>query len=89
MTTVPTAPPGEGAARRLGLWRAMVMVNVWQAGVATPLLAHTVVGPKVPAASADPLRKPSGLRLSPGGSVPLVTENVGSGVWGLDANWWR
>ncbi|MGH9265791.1 MAG: hypothetical protein ACRD1D_13970 [Acidimicrobiales bacterium] len=89
MTAVPTAPPGDGEARRLGVWRAMMMVNVWQAGVPTPLLAQTVVGPKVPAASAVPVRKPSGLRLTPGGSAPLVTENVGSGVWGLDVNWWR
>lgn len=89
MTVVPTAPPGDGEARRLGLCRAMVMVNVWQAGVATPLVAHTVVGPKVPAASGEPVRKPSGARLSPGGRAPVVTEKVGSGVWGLDANWWR
>jgi hypothetical protein len=84
-TGVPTGPPGEGSARRLGVRRWMVMLNVWHA----PLLAQTVIGPYDPAALGVPVRKPSGLIERPGGSVPLVTEKVGAGVCGLDVNWWR
>ena len=84
-TGVPTGPPGEGSVRRPGVRLWMVMVKVWQA----PLLAHTVVGPYVPAALGVPERKPSGLSDRPGGRVPLVTEKVGVGVWGLAWNWWR
>lgn len=87
-TGVPTGPPGEGAARRLGVRRSTVMVKVWHA-VVVPLVAQTVVGPNVPAAVGTPVRKPVELRLSPGGSEPLVTEKVGSGVIGLAWNWWR
>ncbi len=80
-TGVPTGPPGEAEARRLGARLAMTMVKVWQA----PLLAHTVVGPYVPAALGAPVRNPWGVSVTPGGSVPLVTENVASGV--LVVNW--
>jgi hypothetical protein len=66
----------------------MVMVNVWQAGGLTPLLAQTVVGPNVPAMVAPPARMPASFMVSPGGSAPLVTAKVGAGSWGLDVNWW-
>ena len=67
----------------------MVMVNVWQAGVPTPLLAHTVVGPYVPAWVAVPVMNPWGVSDSPGGSAPAVTENVGDGVRPVAVNWCR
>ena len=87
-TVVPTGPPGDAAGRIAGVRLATVMVKVWHAGVATPLLAQTVVGPKVPAASGAPLTKPCGLSVNPGGRAPPVTEKVGSGVWGVAWNWW-
>ena len=85
---MPTGPPDEAAASTPGVRLAMVMVNVWQAGGATPLVPHTVVGPKVPAMVGVPVMKPVDARDSPGGSAPLVTENVAAGVSGLVANWW-
>lgn len=88
-TGVPTGPPGEAAASTPGVRLRTVMVKVWHAAGATPLLAHTVVGPKVPAAVGTPFRNPSWVRAMPGGRAPSVTENVGAGfnadVW----NWWR
>lgn len=44
-TAVPTGPPGDAVATTLGERLAMTMVNVWQPGACTPLLAQTVVGP--------------------------------------------
>jgi hypothetical protein len=63
------------------------MVKVWHAVGFTPSVAHTVVGPNTPADVGTPVRNPSGLRLTPGGRLPLVTENVGSGMWGDTWNW--
>ncbi len=79
-TAVPTGPPGEAAARMATVRLRMVIVNVWQAGVETPFEAHTVVGPNVPAARGEPVRKPAGLTLSPGGTAPLVTAKVSGGA---------
>lgn len=86
---MPTGPPDEAAASMPGVRLAMVMLNVWQAAGATPFVPHTVVGPKVRAMVGVPVTKPVGARESPGGSAPLVTENVAAGVSGLVANWWR
>ena len=44
-TGVPTGPPGDAAARISGDCLPTVMVKVWQACGAAPLLAQTVVGP--------------------------------------------
>lgn len=52
----------------------IVTVKVWQTGVATPLSAHTVVGPNVPAWVGRPLTIPEGPTMTPGGGAPLVTE---------------
>lgn len=71
-TAVPTGPPGDADPRTVGVALAMVRVNVWHAD-GPPLLAHTVVGPKVPAADGVPSRIPPVPRLSPGGRAPLVT----------------
>lgn len=87
-TGVPTGPPGEAASSTVGERLRMVMVNVWHADGFTPLVPHTVVGPKVPAWVATPDRKPCGLRTTPGGRLPLVTWNVGSGFCGEVWNWW-
>jgi hypothetical protein len=73
-TGVPTGPPGEAEARMPGMRFWTTRVNVWHAWGSTPLLAQTVVGPKLPAEDVEPVRNPSGLRLRPGGRVPLVTE---------------
>ena len=64
------------------------MLKVWHAGGFTPLLAQTVVGPNVPVAVGAPATMPPSFIVSPGGSAPLVTENVGAGVCGDDVNWW-
>lgn len=52
------------------------------------MLAQTVIGPKVPAEMGAPASRPAAEIVSPGGRVPLVTENVGAGDWTLDVNWW-
>lgn len=86
-TTVPTGPPGDALPRRMGLALRMTMVKVWHAGVATPLLAQTVVGPKVPAVVGSPITIPFGLKVNPGGSEPLVTANVAAGSTVVLLNW--
>src|SRR4051794_16516819 len=56
----------------------IVIVNVCVAGIPTPLLAVTVIGPNVPGAVGVPEITPvAELSASPGGSVPAVTTNVG------------
>ena len=87
-TAVPTGPPGDAAARTSGDRLAMTMVKVWQAGVTWPLVAQTVVGPNVPARLGVPVTKPAALSVSPVGSVPAVTENVGAGSSAEIWNWW-
>lgn len=86
-TGVPTGPPGDAALSRPGTRLAMVMVNVWQSVGDTMLLAQTVVGPKVPAASGTPVTNPTGLTTRPGGRAPLVTTNTAAGLW-VDWNRW-
>ena len=73
-TGVPTGPPADGWARTSGLALRMTTVNVWQAGGETPSVAHTVVGPKVPAWVGRPFTIPEGPMRTPGGRAPLVTE---------------
>ena len=73
-TVVPTGPPAEGEARIRGLALTIVTVKVWHTGAATPLVAHTVVGPNVPAWVGRPVTSPEGPRRTPGGRAPLVTE---------------
>ena len=75
-TGVPTGPPGDAVARTWAERLATMMVKVWHAGACTPLLAHTVVGPKVPACVGAPATMPPGDMVIPGGREPLVTENV-------------
>ncbi len=87
-TVVPTGPPGEEASSRPGVRLAMVRVKVWHADGLTPFVPHTVVGPNTPAEVGTPVTKPAGVRLRPGGRLPLVTSKVGSGVWGEVWNWW-
>ena len=73
-TAVPTGPPGDGEPRIWVVRRATTIVNVWHAGACTPLLAHTVVGPKLPACDGAPDTMPAGDMVTPGGRAPLVTE---------------
>jgi hypothetical protein len=73
-TGVPTGPPGEGWEKMIGVNFRMVTVKVWQAGGWMPLLAHTVVGPKLPAAVGTPNMLPWGSMSTPGGTGPAVTE---------------
>jgi hypothetical protein len=88
-TGMPTTPPGDAVAKMAGARFRTVMVKVWQAGVDTPLLAQTVVGPKVPAIVGTPARLPDGASSSPGGSSPEVTAKEAGGVCGVEANWCR
>ncbi len=44
-TGVPTGPPGEGAARMVGIRFLTVIVNVWHAPRPSRLRPQTVVGP--------------------------------------------
>ena len=46
---MPNGPPADGVATTVWLALLMVMVKVWHAVGEAPLLAHTVVGPNVPA----------------------------------------
>ena len=73
-TAVPSGPPGEGWEKRIGVSLRITTAKVWQAGGCTPLLAHTVVGPKVPAAVGTPNMWPWASRVTPGGTGPAVTE---------------
>lgn len=67
-TAVPSGPPGEGWAKTMGVALRIVMVNVWQAGAWAPLLAHTVVGPKLPAPVGTPNMRPWASMITPGGN---------------------
>ncbi len=69
-TGVPTGPPGEGEARMAATRLRTAIVNVWQAGGKSGLVAQTVVGPNVPAAVGAPARNPCGVRTIPGGRAP-------------------
>lgn len=73
-TAVPRGPPGDGWEKTIGVNLRMVMAKVWQAGGWTPLLAHTVVGPKLPAIVGTPNMLPSASTTTPGGIAPDVTE---------------
>jgi hypothetical protein len=73
-TAVPTGPPGEAVAVMEGVRFMTAMVNVSQAGGASGLWPHTVVGPSVPARSGVPVRNPVGASRSPGGTLPSVRE---------------
>lgn len=87
-TAVPTGPPGDGVATMEVCRFSITMVNVWHTDACTPLLAHTVVGPNVPAWFGMPVRMPPGVRVRPGGRGPLVTENVAAGSGRSVTNWW-
>lgn len=73
-TAVPSGPPAEGWERTMGVSFMMTTVKVWHAGAWTPLPAHTVVGPKVPAAVGTPNMLPCASMITPGGTGPDVTE---------------
>jgi hypothetical protein len=88
-TTVPRAPPVDGAARIAGTRLATTIVKVWHAGTPPSCTPHTVVGPKLPAPRGTPVTKPTGESTSPGGSWPLRTQNVVSGACPLAVNWCR
>ena len=87
-TAVPSGPPCDAVATTVWLALVTVMVKVWHAVGETPLLAHTVVGPNVPASVGLPTRSPFEPRLRPGGRVPVVTLKVAAGVTGVEVNWW-
>ena len=74
-------------AKTPGARFAKVMVKVWQVSAVTPLLAQTVVGPKVPAIMPTPAMMPPVFMVFPGGRAPLVTEKVACGVDGVEVNW--
>jgi hypothetical protein len=86
-TAVPSGPPAEGWEKTMGMNLRMLMVKVWQAGAWTPLLAHTVVGPKLPAAVGTPNTLPWASMMTPGGTWPAVTAYVGAGENALLVNW--
>lgn len=72
-TAVPTGPPSDGWENRRGVSLRITTVKVWHAGGWTPLLAHTVVGPKVPAVVGTPNMLPWASITTPGGTEPAVT----------------
>lgn len=88
-TAVPTGPPGEAWEKRMGVNLRMVTVKVWHSGAWTPLLAHTVVGPKVPALVGTPNMWPWASMITPCGTGPDVTEYVGAGVNPVLVKSWR
>lgn len=88
-TAVPSGPPADGWEKMIGVNLRITTVKVWQAGAWTLLLAHTVVGPKVPAAVGTPNMLPWASMITPGGTGPEVTEYVGAGDSPVLVNWWR
>ncbi|MGI8808545.1 MAG: hypothetical protein ACR2KK_12005 [Acidimicrobiales bacterium] len=75
-TGVPSGPPGEADPSRTGMRRAITMENVWHASAPVEVVAHTVMGPKVPAWVGVPATMPLAPKVKPGGRVPFLTENV-------------
>ena len=73
-TGVPTGPPPDGWEKMRGVSLRIMTVKVWQAVAWTALLAHTVVGPKVPAVVGTPNMLPWASMITPGGTGPDVTE---------------
>ena len=73
-TGVPRGPPWVGWETRRGVSLRITTVKVWHAGGWALLLAHTVVGPKVPAVVGTPNRFPWASMMTPGGNGPDVTE---------------
>ncbi len=69
----PLSMVGDGAGRTI------VMLNGCGNAGAVPLLAVTMPV-NVPAVVGAPLMTPAGLKVSPGGGVPVVTLNVGEPV---------
>jgi hypothetical protein len=79
-TAVPTGPPWDAVARTWVGRLLTTIVKVWHAGACAPSLAHTVVGPKLPACVGAPVTMPPGDMVIPGGREPLVTEKVAPGM---------